>query len=149
MKIIRGSVINQIEIANDFYEAYIRCFKENDKNEIVAIPAFVNGLFACELYLKFLLKKHKSGHNLKDLFDALDEEKKKELEAVDCDSRYTLEDLLMGIGNGFEVWRYCFEDEHKEFEERYPFEYSRYFLETYLPVLKDMACREKSKIEQK
>lgn len=45
MKYIRGCEIKQIEIADDFYEAYKRCFAANAKNQIVAIPAFVNGFF--------------------------------------------------------------------------------------------------------
>ena len=139
MKYIRGCKIDRLGIADDFYEAYIKCLKTNNDNPYVVVPAFVNGLFSCELYLKSILNTNNKGHNLKELFDLLDKRKQKELEDVECDERYTLELLLNGIGNGFEVWRYCFEDEHKDFEEKYPFEYTNYFLKTYLPVLKRMA----------
>ena len=139
MKYIRGCKIDKLGIADDFYEAYIRCSNSNNDNHFVAIPAFVNGLFACELYFKCMLNKNINEHNLKIFFDMLDKRKQKELEDVDCDERYTLELLLNGIGNGFEVWRYCFEEEHKDFEENRPFEYTDYFLKTYLPVLKRMA----------
>ena len=143
MKYIRRCKIDRLEIADDFYEAYIRCLSPNTNSQIVAIPAFVNGLFSCELYLKSILNTNNKGHNLKELFDLLDVDKKKELEDVECDERYTLELLLNGIGNGFEVWRYCFEDEHKDFEEKYPFDYTDYFLKTYLPIFKNMAHNKK------
>lgn len=140
MLYIRGCEIKQVDIADDFYEAYIRCFQKENDGKIVAVPAFVNGLFACELYFKCLIEKKIIGHNLKDLFNALDEEKKKKLLMIKCDERYTLEGLLKSIGNGFEVWRYCFEtQEENQFEKRRPFEYSEAFLQTYLPVLKEMA----------
>ncbi|MCR5349684.1 MAG: hypothetical protein K6E20_01690 [Acholeplasmatales bacterium] len=141
MRYIRGCEINQIGIADDFYEAYIRCLSANANNNIVAIPAFTNGLFACELYFKCLLKKMVKNHNLKDLFDKLDEDYKKELNETKNDSGFSLDELLDKIGNGFEVWRYCFEDEHKEFEENFPFECSEVFLSIYLPALKEMAHR--------
>ena len=141
MRYIRGCEITQIDIADDFYEAYIRCLSANANNNIVAIPAFSNGLFACELYFKCLLNKAVKEHNLKDLFDKLDEEYKKELNETKNDSRFSLNELLEKIGNGFEVWRYCFEEEHKKFEEVVPFECSEVFLKIYLPVLKEMAHR--------
>ncbi len=141
MRYIRGCEINQIGIADDFYEAYIRCLSANANNNIVAIPAFTNGLFACELYMKLLANKSIIGHNLKDLFNKLDDTFKTVLKQVKNNSGFSLYELLDKIGNGFEVWRYCFEDEHKEFEEKYPFECSEVFLSIYLPVLKEMAHR--------
>lgn len=142
MKYIRGCVINQIEIADYFYEAYKRCMKPDKDNHIVAIPAFVNGLFASELYLKVLLgdkEKNIKNHNLKKLYESLDEKYIEELKSIKCDSRYTLESLLDNIGDGFIMWRYIFEDDNDNFGNGRPFEYSEYFLNAYLPVLKDMA----------
>ena len=37
------------------------------------------------------------------------------------------------------MWRYIFEDDNDNFGNGRPFEYSEYFLNTYLPVLKEMA----------
>ena len=141
MRYIRGCEITQIDIADDFYEAYIRCLSANANNNIVAIPAFTNGLFACELYFKCIINKKVKGHNLKDLFNELDDSFKNELKQIKNDSIFSLDELLDKIGNGFEVWRYCFEDEHKEFEEKYPFECSKVFLKIYLPVIKEMVHR--------
>ena len=89
--------------------------------------------------MKLLAKKSIIGHNLKDLFNELDDTFKTVLKHVKNDSSFSLDELLDKIGNGFEVWRYCFEDEHKEFEEVYPFECSEVFLKIYLPVIKEMA----------
>ena len=145
MKYLRGNLINQIDIADDFYEAYERCSKSDENGHHISIPAFANGLFACELYLKLMLGdnislvKKNERHNLCKLFNALDESAKKELQTVKCDSGYTLESLLSDIGDGFVVWRYIFEDGNESFGEGKPFEYSDYFLKKYLPVLKRIA----------
>ena len=131
MKYLRGCKIEQIDIADDFYEAYKRCFegKNPHKDEhgrivrdIVAIPGFVNGLFACELYFKWLLDiddkvneiKARKSHNIKELFDLLDESIKNELKENDYKSDYNLEDLLSKIGKGFVEWRYIFKKNKKE-----------------------------------
>lgn len=145
MKNIRGCIVNQIDIADDFYEAYDRCILTDGNNRIVAVPAFTNGLFACELYLKILIgndiKKvnKKRRHNLKELYNVLDDEIKAKVESIKCDSRYTLERLLAHIGDGFTTWRYCFENGNEDFGEARPFEFSDYFLKTYLPILKIIA----------
>ena len=147
MKKIRGCEINEILVADDFYEAYERCFTPKD-NHIVAIPAFANGFFACELYLKSLINGKKKSHNLKDLFDLLDEEQKKKIDTINYGDEYSLYSLLEKVGNGFEVWRYCFEDEHKGFEEHSPFLLCDIFLKRYLPVLNKIAHRYNEKNNQ-
>ena len=52
-------------IANDFYSAYKRCIEGKNPHideygrhvmEVVNVPAIVNAAFACELYLKLLIK---------------------------------------------------------------------------------------------
>ena len=142
MKYIRGCKTTQIEIADDFYEAYKRCMKPDADNHIVSVPAFANGLFASELYIKVLLgDKVRSikDHNLKNLYELLEDNHKEELKSIKCDSRYTLESLLDNIGDGFIMWRYIFEEDNDNFGNGRPFEYSEYFLKVYLPVLKDMA----------
>jgi len=160
MKYLRGCLIEQKELADAFYEAYERCFEEKNTHideynrivsHIVAIPGFVNGLFACELYFKYLLGNKvnnlevKDRHNLKSLFDNLDDTFKNELNHVKCDSRYTLEGLLESIGDGFVKWRYIFEDGNESFGNDYPFEYTEYFLETYLPIIKTIATKNYNK----
>lgn len=154
MKFLRGCPVNPKEIADDFYEAYERCFEGKDTHQdeygrivshIVAIPGMVNGLFAFELYLKYLLGdnlkklKEKERHNLKCLFNVLDDSYKSKLKLVECDQRYTLDGLLSDIGDGFIKWRYIYEDGNKKFGNDHPFEFTEYFLKNYLPVIREIA----------
>lgn len=141
MNIIRGNVINEKEIADDFYEAYKRCFEANKNGNIVSIPGFVNGFFACELYMKYLIddKEKIKGHNLGNFFSLLDISIQEQLKSIDCDPRFSLEDLLHKVGEGFVQWRYIFEEGNENFGNNHPFQYSEYFLQTYLPVLSNLA----------
>jgi len=154
MKKIRGCEIKQIEIANDFYEAYKRCSAANDKNQIVAIPAFVNGFFACELYLKSILSannintpKNSSGHNIEKIFNLLPTELKNtikekfsnEAKSIDGLNSVEFNELLNKMSFGFEFWRYIYEDKNKQFEKDYPFAYSEKFLSLFLPIIEDKA----------
>ena len=145
MKYLRGEKINQIDIADDFFDAYKRCLNPNKNKRIVSIPAFVNGLFACELYLKFLSDKEiNHEHDIKNIYNSLNDEIKKEIQKVPCNKKYNLDQLLKDIGKGFVEWRYIFEDDNHNFGNDYPFEYTQYFLETYLPVLSNIAhCKKK------
>ena len=156
MKYIRGCKINQKECADDFYEAYQRCLEGKnpvvDGNrtiyKIVAIPAFVNGFFACELYFKYLIGDkliEKTGHNLKRLYNKLDNSYKDKLKKLD-DKSYKIEELLKEIGNGFKNWRYIYEDGNEDFGHDYPFLYSEKFLEIYLPIIKQLADEKYGKI---
>lgn len=140
MRIIRGTNINLKEVADDFYDAYERCYSVDINNRICAIPAFVNGLFACELYLKYMIgDKAKGIHNLKILFSLLEDKKRKELESID--SKYDLNELLNTIGDGFINWRYIFEDDNEEFGKGMPFLYTDYFIKKYLPIFKNMVYK--------
>ena len=142
MKYLRGKKIVQFELAKDFYEVYKRCFKANQNNEIVAIPAFVNGFFACEIFLKYLTNNRIKSHDLFELYDALSDKEKDILKAIKFLKEYsniTFENFLKSVQYGFEFWRYIYEDENKEFEEKLPFLYSEHFLNTYLPVIYDLA----------
>ena len=150
MKYIRGCEIKQNEIANDFYEAYKRCFTENEKKQIVATPAFVNGFFACELYLKSILRANNiisTGHNIEELFNHLPTELKKTIEnkfsneakSINGLNSIEFNELLKKISLGFEFWRYVYEDENKEFEEKLPFAYSENFLNIFLPIIASIA----------
>lgn len=150
MKYMRGCEIKQIDIADDFYEAYRRCFAANGKNKIVAIPAFANGFFACELYLKSILKAtaiSATGHSIAELFHQIPEELqvKAEKEFSNKASGFltsysiSFDELINNISLGFEFWRYVYEDANKPFEEDYPFAYSEQFLQVFLPIIAEIA----------
>lgn len=149
MNYIRGCEIKQIEIANDFHEAYRRCLAANAKNQIVSIPAFVNGFFACELYLKSILKANditSSGHDIEKLFNQLPTELQKTVEdeflkkSDICSlNKISFKELLEKISSGFEFWRYIYEDVNKPFEDKYPFSYSKNFLDFFLPIIERLA----------
>lgn len=144
MKYIRGCKITQLDVADDFYDAYKICFNTGS-NRIYSIPGFVNGLFACELYLKILVGnkadslKGNDRHNLNFLYELLEPCQKERLKSVYIDKRYNLEDLLKNIGEGFKEWRYIYEDDNEDFGDKYPFEYTEVFLKHYLEELSKMA----------
>ena len=147
MKYLRGCVVDQINIADDFYEAYKRCLMSNQNNKIVAVPAFANGLFACELYFKYLINdkvkelKKNERHNLSKLYALLDEDIKNEIESVKSNSIYAFEQQLNKIEDGFIIWRYCFEDDNEDFCDKYPFLITDSFLNTYLSEIQKIAHR--------
>lgn len=142
MKYLRGRKVNQLDVADDFHEAYQRCFTGDREERIVAIPAFMNGFFACELYFKILTDNTVKGHDLHLLFSSLCDKEKRILE-----NQYTkisvgdlsFDDFLRKVSNGFEFWRYIYENNNKPFEKHHPFLYSEKFLPTFLPLLKVMA----------
>lgn len=144
MKYIRGCEVKQIDIADDFYDTYKICFSTGS-NRIYAIPGFVNGLFACELYLKILIGKKvnklkgKKRHNLYALFNLLEDNEKEKLISIKNDRNYNLEDLLINIGDGFISWRYIYEDDNGDFGNQYPFLYTEVFLNNYSPILRALA----------
>ncbi len=72
-----------LNTAHSFYLASKRCLemRETGKNsfEMLMLPAIVNLSFAAELYLKYLIEQKGEkvkGHNLKKLFNNLEEEHK-------------------------------------------------------------------------
>ena len=112
-------------IANDFYSAYRRCIKGENPHvdeygrhvmEVVNVPALVNAAFACELYLKMLIKDDTTrGHDLEILFDQLEVDDKDKIRNI-ITERLKKESLekgfdyyLKGISNDFEFWRYIHE----------------------------------------
>ncbi|MDD4065505.1 MAG: hypothetical protein PHY11_00730 [Bacilli bacterium] len=142
MKYLRGCKIEQIGIANDFYEAYKRCFTGDESEKIIAIPGFTNGFFACELYLKILTDNKINDHDLFKLYLGINERQKRSLleqySKVQQDG-LPFEDFLQKVNNGFIFWRYIYEEINKSFEDKYPFLYSNIFLSLFLPILKQMA----------
>lgn len=142
MKLLRNCPINQLSQADDFFEAYIRCFTPTNGKQIVAIPGFVNGFFACELYLKMLTKNKAKGHDLKLLYFGLNNSQKSllcSMYAKNPVDDLAFEDYLERVNKGFEFWRYIYEDVNYDFEIKHPFEYSEKFLTRFLPLLKQMA----------
>ena len=116
----------------------------------MSIPAFANGFFACELYLKCILKANAidaTGHNISELFRQLPAELRVKIEkkfsekATEFFNLYstTFDELLNKISLGFEFWRYVYEEENKPFEDRFPFAYSEQFLKLFLPMIAEVA----------
>lgn len=108
----------------------------------MAIPGFVNGFFACELYLKILADNKIHKHDLALLFSNLgssDREKLVSNYKQIQTSEMTFEEFLKNLSNGFEFWRYLYEEKTKEFEKKFPFFFSEQFLSVYLPILQEMA----------
>lgn len=117
-----------IKIANDFYEAYLRCIRgekwgvdENGvfRGHVVNVPAIVNGSFAIELYLKSLIsitskKDTSKKHNIKILYNMLLEEDKTKLRnqiEQEIKNYGTFNECISGISNSFVYWRYIHEKE--------------------------------------
>ena len=87
-----------LNIADDFYEAYLRCAEGKNptvdeynrtRYEVVNVPAIVNGAFAIELYIKSMSragkrKLQKMKHNIKDLLLTLDQSIQDEIKQI-CD----------------------------------------------------------------
>lgn len=83
-----------------------------------SIPAAINVVFACELYLKSIgIQKNsngaKKGHELISLYDDLDNHQKQELEKIFAKycpySSVTLESTLKHHADTFIYWRYIYE----------------------------------------
>lgn len=112
-----------IKIADDFYEAYLRCLEGKNETsdgfnttsyEVVNVPAIVNGAFAIELYIKGLshlsnrelkCKKHSIKALLLTLEPSIQEDIRKEVE-LRLDKNQTHEECLKCIDNAFVFWRY-------------------------------------------
>lgn len=153
MDYIRGVKIRYLDNAKDFYETYKRCLRIDllgEENQYVAVPAFANGFFACELYLKYLLQTNEiqaKGHSLSELFVRLPEhicnairfefnDKAKTFLSV---NNISFDELIKKVAYGFEFWRYIHEKENKEFEKDFPFTYSENFLKYFLPIIERIA----------
>ena len=114
-----------LDLAKQFHKAYKSCIKPkpigNGKIEDEFIPAYVNLAFACELYLKALLKlkgKEKKGHLLIRLFidlQAIDKSISDDiikLSNIMSGLNYTEDNykaFLKSISDTFKTWRYSYE----------------------------------------
>ena len=111
-------------IANDFYSAYKRCIEGKNPHideygrhvmEVVNVPAIVNAAFACELYLKLLIKSETRGHNLEILYNLLEPSDKYKIR-ISITEKLKRDSLEKGfdyylkvISDDFEYWRYIYE----------------------------------------
>ena len=135
-------------IADDFYEAYIRCGEMKNPHydeykrytgSVVSIPEIVNGAFALELYLKGMAAKKVKNtkrfkHSISAIFKAIDlEEQKKLREVIEpqinnwCSS---FDEAVQRINNSFEYWRYIHEKSNLGFGLNNTLNVLSVFLET-------------------
>lgn len=114
-----------INIADDFYEAYLRCrerktivndFNDEVRGTIVNVPAIVNGTFALELYLKsYISKKHrrKLEHHISDIFFALKPNIQDQIRNIVIpkfkNTVLSFDEALKCLNNAFKRWRYIYE----------------------------------------
>lgn len=141
--------------AADFAEAFYRCLESKEEHtdqwnrrvgHIVAIPAIVNGSFACELYLKSFSPNSK-GHGLSILFNQLPLESKKRIAAkVDHKLKEQIWysqflPYLQKASNTFSEWRYVFEDCHSEAFYGEGVNENIAFFEALLFALKEETCQ--------
>lgn len=118
-----------LQQADDFAEAYYRCrYGVNwQKDEfgrmcahVVNVPAIVNAAFACELYLKSLINEHVETHNLKTLYESLDEITRNTVSLLinkkihNYNQGFIFDACLENAANVFVDWRYIYEKEHTE-----------------------------------
>ena len=106
-----------ISHADGFRKVALRCNEQRQVDnftiEWLPIQGTINAAFACELYLKSILKSKKGytnnqlrklKHNLNDIYSELPDEIKSKLErSVDTSK-------LLDISNAFVNWRYLYED---------------------------------------
>ena len=115
--------VSIINIAEDFYHAYLRCLEGKNRNideygriryDVVNIPAIVNGAFSLELYLKSLSplsgkELMKKRHSIKKLFLTLDNDTQERIRdevEKELPLDYTFEKGLAIINNAYTFWRY-------------------------------------------
>lgn len=114
-----------LELANQFHKAYESCIEfkpiENGKIDHEFVPAYVNLAFACELYLKALLKlkgKESKEHILINIFnhlEALDNSITDDIINISnimTDLNYSKDgykSFVKSISNTFKSWRYSYE----------------------------------------
>lgn len=101
--------------ANAFLQAANMLYSEENKLygwfNPVLYPTIVNISFSCELFFKCLLAKDnkiKRTHNLKGLFDKLDDEKRKRIKELVNEDKF--DEILEEQSNYFEKFRYIYEN---------------------------------------
>lgn len=143
-----------VNIADDFYEAYLRCIEGKNLTideynrtcyKVVNVPAIVNGAFAMELYLKSVssvsekeLKQKR--HSLKALFLTLEQSTqddiRKSMESK-LNGRFTFDECLKGINHAFVFWRYI----HKQQNFGFGLNNTLLVLPIFLETIRDTVKR--------
>lgn len=80
----------------------------------VLYPIIVNISFSCELFIKCLLAKNKAptkGHNLKELFDELDNEQRQQIKTLTKENDFDI--VLKNHSDFFVKYRYVYEKDNK------------------------------------
>ena len=102
--------------ANSFLQAANMLYSEENKLygwfNPVLYPTIVNISFSCELFLKCLLVKNErptKGHNLKELFDKLDNEQRKQIKKLTKENDFDI--VLKNHSTYFEKFRYVYEED--------------------------------------
>lgn len=119
-----------VQTADSFYKAFERCMEQRvlseDKFEILVVPGTVNIAFACELYLKAILRESGNKtklHNLEKLYVKLPDEIKNEIEKNFNGDDFLKE--LKGICNAFVDWRYVYEKETIEINFAFLYKFAK------------------------
>ncbi len=146
---ICGCPVGIVDIADDFYEAFLRCKEGKNTrmdefgrtvSDVVNIPAIVNGSFALELYLKSLIpeEKRKRLHDISALFSLLAPEHQshiKESVQLGLNGRpESFDEALDGINNAFAFWRYI----HEKSELEFGFNQSLIILPLFLDAIREI-----------
>ncbi|MDE6947773.1 MAG: hypothetical protein K2P14_11370 [Anaeroplasmataceae bacterium] len=118
-----------IKLAEDFTEAYKRCIEGKNARideygrhvmSVVNIPAIVNASFACELYLKAILKESLKEHQLKVLYEKLPKSQQERIKnqmdekLKDLPIYNSFEESLDKASISFVEWRYIYETEKSD-----------------------------------
>ena len=113
------------------------------------MPPLVNSAFACEVFLKTILKwfdiQPPKSHKLKDLYEKLPEEFRKQFEDAllksyggtwmgECGVDY-----LSTLSNAFQEFRYFYEHDFRKSGSHYYIETT--FLQVFRDALRDCCCR--------
>ena len=129
---------------SDCADFAMEAFNRDEKvNEWYPTPAIVNSAFACEVFLKALLKYNdtpvKKEHKLKELYELLPEKTKEWIKLTvtnhygqwsDCFGR----DYLENISNAFTDWRYSYESDRL-------MRIHHGFLTTFRDALREASCQ--------
>ena len=108
-------------------------------------PYIVNSAFACEVFLKTMLQKHKTkwpnSHKIKQLYELLPEHTKAKIKDITLQRSWDWQDCfgiehLERISDAFNDWRYSYE--HKRASLSCP----TYFLDAFRDALREQCAFE-------
>ncbi len=140
---------------SDCADFAMKAFNRDEKvNEWYPTPAIVNSAFACEVFLKALLKYNdiavKNEHELKELFELLPEKTSEWIKLTVMNNHGGIwkdafgYDLLDNISNAFPNWRYIYEGKETRNGkriERASFHIDIGFLTVFRNTLREACCQ--------